>query len=86
MSGFTDLSQANKTNNMSMTSVQRSSTLLAESKRKEMENLKIQVDALKSENQLLQGKVKALASRKITLENELKEVKIDFEKKKQIFS
>lgn len=50
MSGFTDLSQANKTNNMSMTSVQRSSTLLAESKRKEMENLKIQVDALKSEN------------------------------------
>lgn len=42
------------------------------------------MDALKSENELLQGKVKALASRKITLESEIKEIKNEYEKKKQI--
>jgi hypothetical protein len=46
--------------------------------------LKIQVDALKSENELLQGKVKSLASRKITLESEIKDIKAEYEKKKQI--
>ena len=46
--------------------------------------MKIQVDALKSENELLQGKVKSLASRKITLESEIKDIKAEYEKKKQI--
>jgi hypothetical protein len=44
----------------------------------------VQVDTLKSENELLQGKVKSLASRKITLEAEIKELKTEYEKKKQI--
>lgn len=33
----------------------------------------------------MQGKVKSLNSRKLILENEMKELKADFEKKKQIF-
>ena len=46
--------------------------------------MKVQVDALKSENELIQGKVKSLTSRKVILENEMKEMKGDFEKKKQL--
>ena len=34
-----------------------------------MENLKVQVQALKNENELLQSKVKSLTARKLTLEN-----------------
>ena len=49
--------------------------MLAENKRKELENLKVQADALKNENELLQGKVKSLTSRKVILENEMKELK-----------
>jgi predicted RNase H-like nuclease (RuvC/YqgF family) len=45
----------------------------------------VQVEALRSENDLLQGKVKSLASRKLTVEAELKELKGEYEKKKQIF-
>lgn len=68
MSGFTQITTAtklNSTNNLSMT---RTSTM-AENKRKEFDNLKIQVDALKSENDLLQNKIKSVTSRKLILES-----------------
>jgi predicted RNase H-like nuclease (RuvC/YqgF family) len=83
MSGFTQATAPPAKNN-SFSATQRTSTL-ADNKRKELENLKVQVDALRSENDLLQGKLKSLASRKITLEAEVKDLKADFEKKKQIF-
>jgi hypothetical protein len=38
----------------------------------------VQVEALRSENDLLQGKVKSLASRKIILEGEVKDLKNEF--------
>jgi hypothetical protein len=63
MSGFTQIS-SNKNNSFSAT--QRTSTL-ADNKRKELENLKVQVTALRSENDLLQGNAKAANSRKINL-------------------
>lgn len=83
MSGFTQAT-APPTKNNSFSATQRTSTL-ADNKRKELENLKVQVDALRSENDLLQGKLKSLTSRKINLEAEIKELKADFDKKKQIF-
>ena len=46
MSGFT---AAQQTNNAGFNGT-RTSALMAENKRKELDNLKIQVDALKSEN------------------------------------
>lgn len=64
MSGFTAAQQTNT----AFTGT-RTSALMAENKRKELDNLKIQVDALKSENEILQGKVKSLVSRKVILEN-----------------
>lgn len=76
MSGFTQVTNngnANRTNT-GFTST-RTSAMLAENKRKELENLKVQADALKNENELLQGKVKSLTSRKVILENEMKELK-----------
>ena len=39
---------------------------------------------MKSENEILQGKVKALASRKGTLETELKDMRTEFEKKEKL--
>ena len=58
-----------------MTPQQQTVNSLADNRRKEMENLKVQVQALKSENELLQGKVKSLTARKLVLENEAKESK-----------
>lgn len=69
MSGFTQMSAQQQ-----LSSTQRTSTL-ADNKRKELQNLKVQVEALRSENDLLQGKVKSLTSRKLTLESQLKEAK-----------
>lgn len=45
MSGFTNATQANNT-----FTATRTSAMIAQNKRKELDNLKIQVDALKSEN------------------------------------
>lgn len=66
MSGFS--MQPPPTKNSSFSATQRTSTL-ADNKRKELENLKVQTEALRSENDLLQGKVKSLNSRKLILEN-----------------
>lgn len=49
-----------------------------------MENLKVQVQALKNENELLQSKVKSLTARKLVLENEAKELKSEAEKKERL--
>ena len=65
MTGFSQVTVA-PTKNGSFTNTQRTSTL-ADNKRKELQNLKVQAQALRSENDLLQGKVKSLASRKINL-------------------
>ena len=46
MSGFTQVTTANKTN--AGFSSTRTSALMAENKKKQFDNLKIQVDALKS--------------------------------------
>lgn len=70
MSGFTQVTNRTTTN-PAFTST-RTSALMAENKKKELDNLKIQVEGLRSENEILQGKVKSLASRKIILENEMK--------------
>lgn len=83
MSGFTQVTTP-QTKNNSFAATQRSSTL-ADNKRKQLENLKVQVEALRSENDMLQNKVKSLNSRKIILENEMKDLKGDFQKKKLIF-
>ncbi len=62
MSGFSQVTQAK----VELNATQRTSTL-ADNKRKELQNLKIQVETLRSDNDLLQGKVKSLNSRKLTL-------------------
>lgn len=47
MTGFTNISAGGKTN-VPSGNMNRTSSLLAENKRKEFDNLKIQVDTLKS--------------------------------------
>ena len=83
MSGFSQMPTP-QTKSNSFSATQRTSNL-ADNKRKELENLKVQVEALRTENDLLQSKVKSLNSRKIILESELKDLKADFEKKRLIF-
>lgn len=75
MTGFTMQSQ------QPTTPSQQTVNSLADNRRKEMENLKVQVQALKNENELLQSKVKSLTARKLVLENEAKEFRGEFEKK-----
>lgn len=84
MSGFSQMTTPQQTKNNSFSATQRTSTL-ADNKRKQLENLKVQTEALRSENDLLQNKVKSLNSRKIILEKEVKQLKEQFEKKRLIF-
>ena len=83
MSGFSQMPTP-QTKSNSFSTTQRSSTL-ADNKRKQLQNLKVQVEALRSENDLLQNKVKSLNSRKINLQSDMKDIKTDFQKKKLIF-
>lgn len=56
----------------------------ASDKRKEVEQLKEQNEKLKQESDVLSNKVKAISSRKVILENEIKDIKADYEKNKAI--
>jgi len=68
------------TNNLANTK----STLKKVDKVREIDELKKQVEDLKSENELLKSKVKAVTARKQILENEIKETKDEYEKNKKI--
>eukprot|EP01016_Furgasonia_blochmanni_P038593 TRINITY_DN4686_c0_g2_i1.p1 TRINITY_DN4686_c0_g2~~TRINITY_DN4686_c0_g2_i1.p1 ORF type:complete len:464 (+),score=117.02 TRINITY_DN4686_c0_g2_i1:404-1795(+) len=62
----------------------QSSSSKAEDRRNEIESIKNQNEQLKNENDQLIGKMKALNSRKTVLENELRDIKMDYEKNKKI--
>ena len=57
----------------------------AEKRREELESLKVQSESLKSDNDSLNEKVKAVTSRKNYLEKEIKELKAEYEKNKRVF-